>query len=589
MVASVGGKDVEILSSLSGQANWAAMNSNATLSATGIWRGESVAVDVASPKPLVLFAGGAAPLTLSFKAAPATFSFDGTASMSENAYFDGQAKFAAPSLRRVLEWSQAGIAPGAAIGSVSISSKITATAGRVKFDNTAMALDNNPGMGALDFSLGEAQPVISGTLAFDTLDLRSFLSAFTPLAPAGGAGPGEIDTSFADRINLDLRLSAAHATAGAIQLADVAATAQVKDGLSVFDISDASAFGGNIQTSLRFDRKPEGTQVEIRLLASDIDGGAFGTAAGMTRLVPVGTGTVSVILKGPGRTWDSIFENADGSVSATFGPGALSKLNLPAFLKHTEQGGFFALDDVADGTLPIDGAEIKASISKGVAQDRQGRSQFGEIQDLAVRHRAPMRGAGWRCPAASSSRTRRRRRRTASRAPTSRRSSSAEPGARRSFRRSAAAFRASKRSRAPFRRTNPSPALRGLLVELALHLAPLVGDRSDDDADRDDGDQDGAGGVDLRRHAEADLAVDLHRQRRGAGPGGEAGDDQIVERQREGQHPAGDDRRHDDRQRDLEEGLHRRRAEIHRRLLQRAVEGDQPRLHDDGHEAHGEA
>ncbi|RUT82331.1 AsmA family protein, partial [Mesorhizobium sp. M7A.T.Ca.US.000.02.1.1] len=268
----------------------------------------------------------------------------------------------------VLEWSQAGIAPGAAIGSVSISSKITATGGRVKFDNTAIALDNNPGMGALDLSLGEAQPVISGTLAFDTLDLRSFLSAFTPLVPTGGAGPVEIDTSFADKINLDLRLSAAHATAGPIQLADVAATAQVKDGLSVFDISDASAFGGNIQTSLRFDRKPEGSQVEIRLLASDIDGGAFGTAAGMTRLVPVGTGTVSVILKGPGRTWDSIFDNADGSVSATFGPGALSKLNLPAFLKHTEQGGFFALDDVSDGTLPIDGAEIKATISKGVAR-----------------------------------------------------------------------------------------------------------------------------------------------------------------------------------------------------------------------------
>ena len=189
MVASVDGKDVEVLSSLTGQATWAAMNSNATLSATGIWRGESVALDVASPKPLVLFAGGTAPLTLSFKAAPATFSFDGTASMSENAYFDGQAKFSAPSLRRVLEWAQAGIAPGAAIGSVSISSKVTATAGRVKFDNTAISLDNNPGMGALDLSLGEAQPVISGTLAFDTLDLRSFLSAFTPLAPTAGAGP----------------------------------------------------------------------------------------------------------------------------------------------------------------------------------------------------------------------------------------------------------------------------------------------------------------------------------------------------------------------------------------------------------------
>ncbi|MER8482548.1 AsmA family protein [Mesorhizobium sp. M1322] len=368
VVTSVDGKDAEILSSLSGQATWAAMNSNATLSATGIWRGESVAVDAASSNPLVLFGGGAAPMTLSFKAAPASFSFDGVASMSENAYFDGQAKFAAPSLRRVLEWSRAGIAPGAAIGSVSVSSKVTATSGRIKFENTEIALDDNPGMGALDFSFGEARPVIAGTLAFETLDLRSFLSAFTPLAPTDGAGPGEIDISVADRIDLDLRLSAAQATAGAIQLADVAAAAQVKNGLAVFDISDASAFGGNIQSSLRFDRKPGGTQVEIRLLASDIDGGAFGTAAGMTRLVPIGTGTVSVILKGPGSTWDSIFENADGSVSAKFGQGALSRFNLEAFLKHNEQGGFFALDDVSDGTLPIDGAELKASISNGVAK-----------------------------------------------------------------------------------------------------------------------------------------------------------------------------------------------------------------------------
>lgn len=380
VVAAIGGKDQEILSSLSGQANWAAMNSNATLSATGIWRGESVSVDAASPNPLVLFGGGAAPVTLSFKAAPASFSFDGLASMSENGYFDGQAKFAAPSLRRVLEWSQAGIAPGAAIGSISVSSKITATAGRIKFENTALTLDNNPGMGALDFTYGEALPVISGTLAFDTLDLRSFLSAFTPVPSAGAAGPGEIDTSFADRINLDLRLSAAHATAGAIQLADVAATAQVKNGLAVFDISDASAFGGNVQSSVRFDRKPAGTEVEIRLLASDIDGGAFGTAAGMTRLVPIGTGTVSVILKGPGRTWDSIFENANGSLSATFGAGALSRLNLPAFLKHTEQGGFFALDDVSDGTLPIDGAELKASVSNGVARIDKAEVNSGQYK-----------------------------------------------------------------------------------------------------------------------------------------------------------------------------------------------------------------
>ncbi len=380
IVSMVNGAEADVVTSLSGQASWAALNAGATLSATGIWHGENVAVELSSTKPLLLFAGGTAPVSASLKAPPAAFSFTGNASLANNTFVDGQAKFTAPSLRRALEWSGIGIAPGAAMGAVSVAAKVNASAGRVKFEGAEITVDKNPGMGALDLSFTDALPMVSGTLAFDTLDLRAFLSAFTPLA-ASGPVPNEIDTGFADRLNLDLRLSAAHATAGSIQLSDVAATAQVKNGLAAFDISDAAAFGGNIQTGLRFDRRPEGTQVEMKLLASDISGAAFGQATGMKRLMPTGTGTVSVILKGPGKAWDSVLENADGSFSASFGAGNLAGFNLPAFLKHSEQGGFFALDEVADGTLPIDGAELKATISRGVArldkaEVRSGRTRI---------------------------------------------------------------------------------------------------------------------------------------------------------------------------------------------------------------------
>jgi AsmA protein len=368
VIGAVNGKDAEILTGLNGQANWSALNAGATLSATGIWRGESVSVDLTSASPLLLFAGGTSTVTAALKSAPANFSFEGNASLAQNAFFDGQAKFAAPSLRRVLEWLGANPVSGGTIGAVSVTSKVTGETGRVKFSGTELTLNKNPGMGALDLSFADSLPVISGTLAFDTLDLRAFLSAFTPVGSSSGQMPDQIDTSFADRFNLDLRLSAAHATAGSIQLTDVAATAQVKNGLAVFDISDAAAFGGNIQSSLRFDRKPDGTQVEMRLLASDINGAQFGQAAGMKRLVPTGTGSVSIILKGPGKAWNSAMDNADGSISANFGQGTLTGLNLPAFLKRCQDGGFFPLDDVADGALPIDGAELKASISNGVAR-----------------------------------------------------------------------------------------------------------------------------------------------------------------------------------------------------------------------------
>lgn len=372
------GKDQQLVTGIAGTLDWPALNRGLTTSVKGIWHGESVSVDVSSDRPLVLFAGGAGPLKFAFNSAPATASFDGTAAISEKPYIEGQAKFAAQSLRRMLEWSEVGISPGVAIGSVSVSSTISGSGKRIKLDNTEIALDGNAGVGVLELSLADVIPAISGTLAFQNLDMRSFLSTFTPQGTISESGANDPIPSLADSANLDLRLSAARANAGGITLSDVAAAAQVKGGLAVFDINDATAFGGTVQASVRFDRKPEGTQSEIRLLASDIDGGDFGKMAGMSRVFPVAKGTVSVMLKGPGRTWDSILERADGSISANFGAGLIPGLDLDGFLKRSAAGGFFSLDEVSNGDLKIDGFELKAIISNGVARIEKAQAKSGK-------------------------------------------------------------------------------------------------------------------------------------------------------------------------------------------------------------------
>lgn len=382
IVTPVDGKDAEILTGVGARANWAEPAAAASLSGSAIWRGESVAVEASTRKPLLLAAGGTAPLSFTIRAAPANLSFEGQAGLAANPFIDGNVKFESPSMRRVMEWTGMRMANATSISAVSISSHVLGDAERVKFDNAQITLDKNPGSGALDLSYGEGgRPTLSGTLAFETLDLGPFVSAFTPLANPSALSAGDIDATLAGLLNLDLRLSAAKATAGNIPLTALAATIQVKDGLSVFDVSDAAAFGGNIQTGIRFDRTPGGTQAEMRLLASDINGAAFGAAVGMTRLMPTGKGTVSVILKGPGKGWNPVMENADGSISATFGPGTLSGLDLAAFVKRNAEGGFFPLDEVANGSVPIDGAEFKASVSKGVvriekAQANQGASRL---------------------------------------------------------------------------------------------------------------------------------------------------------------------------------------------------------------------
>ncbi len=362
------GDDTELLSSFNGELSWPALNRRAIFNGNAIWHGETVSVDATANQFLVLLAGGIAPLNLKLSATPLSVSFDGAASISDLAFIDGNVELSSPSLRRTLEWFRTEIQPGEAIGAVALVARASGDFQRLKLDDAEITLGGNTGIGALNYTFNKAVPELAGTLAFDRLDLKSFVSAFTELPIGSGARQSEIDTAFVDQINLDLRLSASEATAGQISLSSVAATANIKEGLAVFDISDSTAFSGNVQAGFRIDRKDGNNHGEVRLLASDVDAAAFTRALGQPRLVPEATGTISVILKGPIANWDSIPETASGSIVAKFGAGRIVGLDFSTFLDRVAKEGFFSLGSVSDGSLTIEQAELKATVAQGVAQ-----------------------------------------------------------------------------------------------------------------------------------------------------------------------------------------------------------------------------
>lgn len=391
IVETSGGAETEIATELNGKIGWEKLNGRASASASGMFRGARFTLDLSSANPLLLLGGATTPASFDLKSGPANLSFDGTASFGENPYAEGRTSFSAPSVRKMFEWSNAEMPHKAAIGAISVQSRVMGDSERVRFEDAEITLDGKPARGALDLLLTGALPTVSGTLAFDTLDLRAFLSAFTPLDASMGEGPGVIDADFASRLNLDLRLSAAQATGGSVALSDVAATARVDGGLAAFDISDASAFGGTVQAGLRFDRKAEETLVEMRLLASDVDGAAFGAAAGMTRLVPNGRGTVSVILKGQGESWNALFAHANGSFSASFGRGVLSGLDMDGLLARARNAAPFPLEEVATQNSSIDGLEVKAVVSNGDASIEKAEIR-SPAHRIAIAGTAPLVG-----------------------------------------------------------------------------------------------------------------------------------------------------------------------------------------------------
>lgn len=380
----VADEDGDIVTSLRGRVVWPSLNRTVRLVANGVWRGEAVAVEVAAASPLLLLAGGSSAVNATLKAALVDAGFDGTANLSGDGYFDGAAKISSPSIRRMLEWSRTRIAPGAAIGAMSVASHVQGNARRLRLDETMLILGANTGRGVLDLSFAEPVPAISGTLAFDKLDLHSFLAAFTPAVSGLGTVHDPIGTGFSEQLSLDLRLSSAVATLGAVTLTDIAASTQVKGDLTAFDISDAAAFGGEVQAGLRIDGADEQKTVEARLMATNVDALALARAAGGEHFLPQGRANLSVMLKGTGRDWDKAMARAEGSVAASLGPGALAGFDLARFRALWADGGFFPLSEVAGGTLPLRGLDFRARISGGVARIEKADIQLEQQMTVSV-------------------------------------------------------------------------------------------------------------------------------------------------------------------------------------------------------------
>lgn len=376
--------DGEIVTGLRGRIVWPSLNRTARLVANGVWRGENVAVELSAALPLMLLAGGGSGINATLKSALVEASFEGTANLSGDGYVDGLAKISSPSIRRTLEWSGARIAPGAAIGAMSVSSHLQGNARRLQLDQTVLTLGVSTGRGVLDLSLADPVPAISGTLAFDRFDLHSFLAAFTPAISGIGSIHDPISTAFSEQLSLDLRLSAAAASFGAVTLTDLAASTQIKGNLASFDISDATAFGGEVQAGLRIDGAGRQKTVEARLLASDVDALALAKAADAKRFLPQGRANISVMLKGTGDDWDSAMARAEGSVTASLGQGALAGFDLARFRTLWSDGGFFPLSEVAGNALPLRGFDFKAKISGGVARIEKADIQLEQQMTVSV-------------------------------------------------------------------------------------------------------------------------------------------------------------------------------------------------------------
>ncbi|MGN6549637.1 MAG: AsmA family protein [Pararhizobium sp.] len=359
----------EVVHAVNGSIDWPQLNGSARLDLTASLRSKSVHLVGSSDSPLLLLAGANAPLDVDFTAPSMSLSFSGTANLSSKPFFTGKTVFDASSVPKTLAWIGTDIRPGEAIGTLHIDATLTTQTDRVNLDNLILTIDDNRGIGVLDIQHSKnGVPVVAGTLAFNKLNITSFLKAFTPLPKPGEDIATTIDTRFLRQLGLDLRLSAQSATLGPLDLTDLAAAARIDPGRAIFEVGDSTAYGGTATGRVQISEKGLDGGGEVQLSAQNIDFGGVFDALKLSGPLPRGKGSIDMTLKSGHPLWATSIEDIKGKIKVSMRNGTIPSFDINAFRAASAKQRFFSLDHVASGSLPFTSAEFEAALSDGLAE-----------------------------------------------------------------------------------------------------------------------------------------------------------------------------------------------------------------------------
>jgi AsmA protein len=363
------GAEAEKLTAINGTLAWTAPTAVARANITAIFRGEQVTFAGSTSAPLLLIGRRTAPLDVKITSVPLNLDFTGSASLGTDLFLSGALKLSSVSVRRALEWSGTDIKPGEALGALELSAKINAEQNKAKLDDLILMVDRNRGIGVLDVALREdAPPLITGTLAFSSLDIASFLQAFTPLPKTGSDIASTIDTRFLRELGLDLRLSAQTASFGPVVLSNLAAAARVEQGRANFDVGDATAYGGSLIGRIALSEQGVDGGVKVQLSARKMNFGGLYDAIGMTGPLPRGNGSLDIEVTSPYPTWATALSDLTGKIDLSVDAGIVPGLNIAKFRELSRTERFFDLEQLGEGTgFAFKSARFQATIAEGEA------------------------------------------------------------------------------------------------------------------------------------------------------------------------------------------------------------------------------
>lgn len=342
-----------------------------SLSATGLSRGQGVALDLSGGVFSAFAAGRVVPLTVSLAAGGSRLAFDGRGGISplvgDGAMVADLSDLASLGALIGTQLSQPG--PGLGQDKLTVSGKLTLDGSGAAFLRGAeIAADGNRLAGDLDLSPGEARPKLKAQLVAGPLVIGTGADGKAGGGDLGGMQvegwpEGEIDVSALAGLDAEVALSTPSLDLGVVKLGETKALITNDRARAVIEIRQMAAYGGQILGDFVVNGRG-GLSVGGRLTLSGLETQPlFADLAGWDRLIS--TGDVEVEFLGVGNSIAAIMASLKGQGVLELGQGELLGLDIGGILAtldpdHVGEGQKTIFDAMA-ATFAIDGGVVSNS------------------------------------------------------------------------------------------------------------------------------------------------------------------------------------------------------------------------------------
>jgi AsmA protein len=351
---------------------WADAAEPMTLAGSARWRDEAVSLEQASVFPDLLATDRISPFSLTLSTPWARVTAEGEAQLGVIPRITGESSIRAKSVRDFTRWSGVDLPFGSLLQTISIGGDFSMDHRRLSWPAVSVKLGDDKLEGTMGVRFDTERPIITGTLAADTLNLSDLFAPFSQARTSSGSWSEEtIDLARATGTDLDLRLSAASASLGRLGLADMAASVLVQPGRIEASIGRAGFHDGTLKGRLSL--VAHGGQVELKSQGTfaGVQIAPFLAAMGEPRWIS-GRAEGQFSFEGLGRNPADVIRQAQGRSSIEVTEGELVGIALHDALRRVEKRPLLASLNWKGGRTPFDKAQAQVVVKNGIGEIAQG-------------------------------------------------------------------------------------------------------------------------------------------------------------------------------------------------------------------------